>query len=42
MLKKLFAIIIVISLMMTGCNIAAPEDDKILSPKETVKEYFKS
>lgn len=42
MLERLFAIVLVISLMMIGCNVAESEDDKILSPEETLEEYFKS
>ena len=42
MLEKLFVIVLAISLMITGCNVTESEDDKILSPEETVEEYFKS
>lgn len=42
MLEKLFILVLVMTLMMTGCNIAELEADKMLSPEETVEEYFTS
>ncbi|MEA1974011.1 MAG: DUF4829 domain-containing protein [Bacillota bacterium] len=41
MLERLITITLVISLIMTGCNVSELEVDKILSPEETVEEYFK-
>ena len=40
MLEKLYIIVLAISLMITGCSLT--EADKVLSPEETVEEYFKN